>query len=180
MSTTAGTAGIALVTGAAHGIFRAAALRLARDGREVVVHGRSAGRGAEVVAAVEAEGVRARFAAELMDTGGVRRLAEETGEVDVLVNNVGGPPCPSGAHGPATPTCATTAPPAHGGHFAAYEAPASSPPKCAQGSALSHGPRFVRGAPGHGASQQPLPNCRTRASNSRRTKSWVDPVTQTD
>ena len=78
MSTTAGTVGTALVTGATHGIGRAAALRLARDGWEVIVHGRNAGRGAEVVAAIEAEGGRARFvAAELMDIGEVRRLAEE-------------------------------------------------------------------------------------------------------
>jgi NAD(P)-dependent dehydrogenase (short-subunit alcohol dehydrogenase family) len=91
MSTTTGTVGTALVTGATHGIGRAAALRLARDGWEVIVHGRNAERGAEVVAAIEAEGGRARFvAAELMDIGEVRRLAEEAGEVDVLVNNVGG------------------------------------------------------------------------------------------
>ena len=90
MSTTAGTVGTALVTGSTTGIGRAAALRLARDGWEVIVHGRNAGRGAEVVAAIEAEGGRARFvAADLMDIGEVRRLAEEVGEVDVLVNNVG-------------------------------------------------------------------------------------------
>jgi NAD(P)-dependent dehydrogenase (short-subunit alcohol dehydrogenase family) len=91
MSTTAGTVGTALVTGATHGIGRAAALRLARDGWEVIVHGRNAERGAEVVAAIEAEGGRGRFvAADLSDIGEVRRLAEEAGEVDVLVNNVGG------------------------------------------------------------------------------------------
>jgi len=91
MSTTAGSVGTALVTGSTHGIGRAAALRLARDAWEVVVHGRNAGHGAEVVAAIEAEGGRARFvAAELMDIDEVRRLAEEAGEVDVLVNNVGG------------------------------------------------------------------------------------------
>ena len=90
MSTTARTVGTALVTGATHGIGRAAALRLARDGWEVIVHGRNAGRGAEVVAAIEAEGGRARFvAADLSDLEGVRHLAEEVGEVDVLVNNVG-------------------------------------------------------------------------------------------
>src|SRR4029077_3037763 len=91
MSTTAGTVGRALVTGSTHGIGRAAALRLARDGWDVVVHGRNAERGAEVVAAIEAEGGRARFvAAELMYIDEIQRLAEEAGEVDVLVNNVGG------------------------------------------------------------------------------------------
>ena len=90
MSTTAGTVGTALVTGSTTGIGRAAALRLARDGWEVIVHGRNAERGAEVVAAIEAEGGRARFiAADLSDIGEVRHLAEEVGEVDVLVNNVG-------------------------------------------------------------------------------------------
>ena len=87
MSTTAGTLGTAPVTGATHGIGRAAVLRLARDGWEVIVHGRDAGRGAEVVAAIEAEGGRARFvAADLTDIGEVRRLAEEAGEVDRLFN----------------------------------------------------------------------------------------------
>ena len=91
MNTTAGTVGTALVTGSTHGIGRAAALRLARDGWDVVVHGRNAERGAEVVAAIEAEGGRARFvAAELMYIDEIDRLAEEAGEVDVLVNNVGG------------------------------------------------------------------------------------------
>ena len=91
MNTTAGTVGTALVTGSTHGIGRAAALRLARDGWDVVVHGRNAERGAEVVAAIEAEGGRARFvAAELMYIDEIHRLAEEAGEVDVLVNNVGG------------------------------------------------------------------------------------------
>ena len=88
MSATAGTVGAALVTGSTHGIGRAAALRLARDGWEVIVHGRNAGRGAEVVAAIEADGGRARFvAAELMDIGEVRRLAEEAGEV--MIGNAG-------------------------------------------------------------------------------------------
>ena len=91
MSATAGTAGTALVTGSTTGIGRAAALRLARDGWEVIVHGRNAGRGAEVVAAIEAEGGRARFvAADLTDIGEVRRLAEEAGEVDRIINFASG------------------------------------------------------------------------------------------
>jgi NAD(P)-dependent dehydrogenase (short-subunit alcohol dehydrogenase family) len=85
-----GTLRTALVTGATSGIGRAAALQLARDGWEVVVQGRNADRGAEVVAAIQAEGGRARFvSSNLSDLGDVRHLAEEVGEVDVLVNNAG-------------------------------------------------------------------------------------------
>jgi NAD(P)-dependent dehydrogenase (short-subunit alcohol dehydrogenase family) len=80
----------ALVTGATSGIGRAVALRLARDGFEVLVHGRDATRGAETVRAIEAGGGRAAFvAASLEDLGDVRRLAEVAGDVDVLVNNGG-------------------------------------------------------------------------------------------
>jgi NAD(P)-dependent dehydrogenase (short-subunit alcohol dehydrogenase family) len=82
--------GTALVTGATSGIGRATALRLAQDGWTVVVHGRNAERGRDVVAEIEAAGGRARFVgADLADMAGVRRLAEESGEVDVLVNNAG-------------------------------------------------------------------------------------------
>jgi NAD(P)-dependent dehydrogenase (short-subunit alcohol dehydrogenase family) len=88
--TTTETLGTALVTGATSGIGRAAALRLARDGWEVVVHGRNAGRGAEVVNAIQLEGGRARFVgANLSDLDDLHRLAEEVGDVDVLVNNAG-------------------------------------------------------------------------------------------
>jgi NAD(P)-dependent dehydrogenase (short-subunit alcohol dehydrogenase family) len=82
--------GTALVTGATSGIGRATALRLARDGWNVVVHGRNPERGAEVVREIEAEGGRARFAAaDLSDLPALRHLVEEVGEVDVLVNNAG-------------------------------------------------------------------------------------------
>ena len=80
----------ALVTGATAGLGRAVAIRLARDGAEVIVHGRDPERGAATVAAIEAEGGKARFAAaDLADPGDVARLAEEAGDVDVLVNNAG-------------------------------------------------------------------------------------------
>src|SRR5947209_2740396 len=80
----------ALVTGATSGIGRAVALQLARDGAEVVVHGRDAARGAETVEAITAAGGRARFvAADLSDPADLRRLAEDAGDVDVLVNNAG-------------------------------------------------------------------------------------------
>jgi NAD(P)-dependent dehydrogenase (short-subunit alcohol dehydrogenase family) len=89
-STTATRLGLALVTGATSGIGRATSLRLARDGWEIVVHGRNPERGGEVVQEIEAQGGRARFvAADVKDVAGVRSLVGEVGEVDVLVNNAG-------------------------------------------------------------------------------------------
>ncbi|WP_204358305.1 SDR family NAD(P)-dependent oxidoreductase [Streptosporangium sp. 'caverna'] len=80
----------ALVTGATAGIGRAVAIQLAREGAEVVVHGRDARRGLEVVAEIEAAGGTARFIpADLTNTDDVLRLAKEAGEVDVLINNAG-------------------------------------------------------------------------------------------
>jgi NAD(P)-dependent dehydrogenase (short-subunit alcohol dehydrogenase family) len=80
----------ALVTGATSGIGRAIALALAADGHYLFVHGRDPARGAATVEAIEQAGGRARFiAADLTDVAGVRRLAAEAGDVDVLVNNGG-------------------------------------------------------------------------------------------
>jgi NAD(P)-dependent dehydrogenase (short-subunit alcohol dehydrogenase family) len=80
----------ALVTGATSGIGRAVALELARDGAEVLVHGRDATRGAETVEAITADGGRGRFvAADLGDATDVERLAGEVGDIDILVNNAG-------------------------------------------------------------------------------------------
>jgi NAD(P)-dependent dehydrogenase (short-subunit alcohol dehydrogenase family) len=69
---------------------RAIAERLARDGLEVVVHGRDAARGGQVVEGISAAGDRASFiAADLSEPAGIEGLAAESGEVDVLVNNAG-------------------------------------------------------------------------------------------
>lgn len=81
---------VALVTGATSGIGRAVALDLARDGFDVIVHGRDAGRGAGVVQEIEANGGTARFiAADLSDSAQVDELAAQAGDVDVLINNGG-------------------------------------------------------------------------------------------
>src|ERR1700686_1446166 len=80
----------ALGTGATSGIGRAVALQLARDGAEVLVHGRDAARGAQTVQEITADGGTASFvAADLGDPADVQRLADEVGEVDILINNAG-------------------------------------------------------------------------------------------
>ena len=80
----------ALVTGATAGIGYAVALQLAREGAEVVVHGRNAERGAKTVQDIENAGGTARFvAADVSKVEDVRRLADEAGDVDILVNNAG-------------------------------------------------------------------------------------------
>src|SRR6202790_2884435 len=80
----------ALVTGATSGIGRAVALQLARDGAEVMVHGRDAARGAETVQEITAAGGKASFvAADLGDPAEVQRLADDVGDIDILINNAG-------------------------------------------------------------------------------------------
>jgi NAD(P)-dependent dehydrogenase (short-subunit alcohol dehydrogenase family) len=79
----------ALVTGATSGIGRAVALQLARDGAEVLVHGRDAARGADTVEEITASGGKASFvAADLGDAADVQRLSD-VGDVDILINNAG-------------------------------------------------------------------------------------------
>jgi len=80
----------ALVTGATSGIGRAVALQLARDGAEVLVHGRDAARGAKTVDEITSAGgtagfVAADLACQSLHVGGVA----EVGDVDILVNNAG-------------------------------------------------------------------------------------------
>ncbi len=80
----------ALVTGATSGLGKAIALRLARGGMQVVVVGRDAARGAAVVEQIKADGGEARFiATDLSDPADIKHLAQEVGDVDVLVNNAG-------------------------------------------------------------------------------------------
>ena len=78
------------MTGATSGIGRATALRLARDGWEVVVHGRNpdveprwSGRSRRTGA------VRVSWPPTSSDLAAVRGLVDEVGDVDVLVNNAG-------------------------------------------------------------------------------------------
>jgi NAD(P)-dependent dehydrogenase (short-subunit alcohol dehydrogenase family) len=78
----------ALVTGATGGIGGETAKLLAAAGAHVVVTGRDAERGANVVKAITEQGGTARFEpADLADPGSLRALIEAVGEVDILVNN---------------------------------------------------------------------------------------------
>jgi NAD(P)-dependent dehydrogenase (short-subunit alcohol dehydrogenase family) len=80
----------ALITGATSGIGRAVALRLAREGADILVHGRDAARGADAVEEITAAGGKASFvAADLGDAADVQWLASEVGEIDILINNAG-------------------------------------------------------------------------------------------
>ncbi|MFJ3617748.1 SDR family NAD(P)-dependent oxidoreductase [Streptomyces iakyrus] len=80
----------ALVTGATSGIGRAIAVKLAEAGATVYVTGRRAELGKETVELIEQAGGTGHFVvADVADIDDVRKLAEEVGEVDVLVNNAG-------------------------------------------------------------------------------------------
>jgi NAD(P)-dependent dehydrogenase (short-subunit alcohol dehydrogenase family) len=84
---------VALVTGATSGIGRSTAQMLAARGARVLVHGRDASRGGEVVSAISANGGWAEvLLGDLADAEGVRELARRAielgaGHVDILVNN---------------------------------------------------------------------------------------------
>ena len=76
----------ALVTGASRGIGRAIALELGRAGAQVVVGYRSGTEEAQAVA--EEVGGRA-VQADVSDSEDARRLVDEAGELDLVVNNAG-------------------------------------------------------------------------------------------
>ncbi len=81
--------------GATSGIGAATAAALAEHGAHVLVAGRNATRGEQVVAAIRERGGKADFiAADLGDADSARRLARRAtelggGRVDILVNNAG-------------------------------------------------------------------------------------------
>ncbi|MEQ1887703.1 MAG: 1,6-dihydroxycyclohexa-2,4-diene-1-carboxylate dehydrogenase [Alphaproteobacteria bacterium] len=86
---------IAVVTGAAQGIGRAAALRLASEGAQVVIADRSEKPALGVLAEITAAGGRGRVVAVDLEQreGAVRLFAEVAdvyGRIDIAVHNVGG------------------------------------------------------------------------------------------
>lgn len=89
------TSRVALVTGSSRGLGRASALRLARDGFTVAVHyvrGEAAAQA--VVAEIHAAGGRAEaFGADVAAAEAcadlVKRVVEQLGSLDVLINNAG-------------------------------------------------------------------------------------------
>jgi len=85
----------ALVTGSSSGIGEAIAMRLAREGASVVVHGRNAERAEKVAAAIRATGAEAHVAiGDLSRDDQANEVADAAeaalGGIDILVNNAGG------------------------------------------------------------------------------------------
>ncbi|HKK36483.1 MAG TPA: glucose 1-dehydrogenase [Paracoccaceae bacterium] len=85
---------VCAVTGGAKGIGRATCIRLAREGARVAILDLDDDDGAEVLEAVEAEGVEAEYRhLDVSDEAAVREalqgIAERFGRLDVLVNNAG-------------------------------------------------------------------------------------------
>jgi NAD(P)-dependent dehydrogenase (short-subunit alcohol dehydrogenase family) len=88
MSELAGKTALITGSGSLGGLGADTALLFAQEGAEVLVSGRHAERGQRVVDAILHAGGKARFLlADLTNLDDVARLAEEAGEVDVLVNN---------------------------------------------------------------------------------------------
>jgi NAD(P)-dependent dehydrogenase (short-subunit alcohol dehydrogenase family) len=80
----------ALVTGATSGLGRAIAFQLAKDGAEVIVHGRDGARGTQTVEEIHSQGGGARYVGtDLGDAASIAGFAKEVGDIDILVNNAG-------------------------------------------------------------------------------------------
>ena len=85
---------VAIVTGAGQGIGKAIALRLAREGSDVVIAEYNSQSAADTAAEVEAVGRRAfAHAVDVADVAAVRRMVDAVvaryGRINILVNNAG-------------------------------------------------------------------------------------------
>ncbi|MEX2570952.1 MAG: SDR family oxidoreductase [Gemmatimonadota bacterium] len=85
---------VILITGSTSGLGREVAIQLAATGARIIVHGRDAERGQEVVEEIERQGGSARlYRADLASLDEVRELAntilEDYDRLDVLINNAG-------------------------------------------------------------------------------------------
>lgn len=94
---------VALVCGAGSGLGRAIALSLAKEGVRVAVCGRNPEKLAKTVSAIEEQGGSAKawqldLAAPQHFGGTLSDIRQHWGDVDILVNNSGGPP-PAQAQG---------------------------------------------------------------------------------
>jgi NAD(P)-dependent dehydrogenase (short-subunit alcohol dehydrogenase family) len=84
---------VALVTGGTAGIGAQVAHLLVREGAQAIISGRDTGRGTRAAAEIACGGGHVRFiAADLGDLDSIRNLADQSGEVDILVNNAAGFP----------------------------------------------------------------------------------------
>jgi 3-oxoacyl-[acyl-carrier protein] reductase len=85
---------VAFVTGASRGIGKAIALRLAKEGRHVVLVSRTSGPLSDLAAQINAQGSSASFkAVDVADAAALAKAIDdvitEQGRLDILVNNAG-------------------------------------------------------------------------------------------
>ncbi len=88
------TGKVAIVTGAGQGIGKGVALRLAREGADIVVAEYNPETAAAAAGEIEALGRRAlAYPIDIADVGAARRMVDEVvtglGRIDILVNNAG-------------------------------------------------------------------------------------------